>query len=101
MIPQNILNKKWFNITFNILYFGGLIIAIDQGFIGWFMLISSVLLAVVFWKPLIKIMKLGSEIYTEFCINVSDKTIGKLKPKAWRDAQDEQNKNSKKNKLRK
>jgi uncharacterized membrane protein len=74
------LNNKYLSWAINIGYFVGLIISIEGGFYGKYLIITTLLMIIVFWKPLIEFMKAFSVIYTNWCDATAKKTIGRFNP---------------------
>lgn len=77
------IKNKWTSRAFNILYLVGWIAAIELGYKMWYFLGSTVLLLILFWKPLYKIMKHGGDLYASWCRKTADKTVNKFNP--WKE----------------
>lgn len=77
---MSFLNNKYVSWTINIAYFIGLIWSIETGYYGIYFLITTLMMIIVFWKPLIATMKLGANLYTEWSMKTAKNTIGKYNP---------------------
>ena len=80
---KRLTQNRYFGWIFNICYILGIIISFDRGWGLKFLLISTLIIAVVYWKPLYGIMKQGGDLYADWCYKISNKTVGKLNP--WKE----------------
>ena len=75
--------NKWVSRIFNISYILGLIYAFEKGVTLWYMLITSLVIGILFWKQLWGFMTLGGELYASWCRKTAEKTVNKMNP--WKD----------------
>jgi len=78
-----IKHNKWVSRIFNVSYIIALIYCIDKGIFLWFMLISSLVVGILYWKQLYGIMRAGGDFYADWCRKTADKTVNKMNP--WKD----------------
>lgn len=80
---NDFLGKKWPSRIFNIAYLLGWLISWELGVFEWYLIISTLIACILFWRPLWKIMQAGGKLYADWCMKISDKTVGKLNP--WKE----------------
>jgi len=64
---KNFLKNKWVSMAVNIGYMVGWVWSIEGGFVIKYLLISTAIMLVLFWKPLVAVMKAGGDMYAGFC----------------------------------
>ena len=80
---KEFLRNKWFSRFINVAYILGFIWAIGAGVYGWYFLITAGIFLLLFGKQLWKFMKMGGDMYANWCRSTARKTVGKVNP--WKD----------------
>lgn len=65
-------------LILNISYILGWVIAAERGFVLWYLLITTILMVGFYHKQLWKMMKLGGDMYAEFCRKTSKRMVDKV-----------------------
>ena len=72
------LGKGKVSMAINIGYILGWVWSIEFGYFLWYFFITTTLALLLFWKPLIEIMKFGGDVYASFCREKSYKLTKKI-----------------------
>jgi len=75
---KKFLNNKYVSLIANAGYMIGWIFAYDYGVLLWYFLITTSVLLLLFWKELYSVMKLGGEVYADWCKMQSYKITKKV-----------------------
>lgn len=71
--------NKYLGYTLNIGYIIGFIISIEYKVVLWYILITTALMLIIYWKQLCHFWFIGAEWYADKCIDIGKK-IRKSKP---------------------
>lgn len=69
--------NKTISWILNVAFVIGLIIAIEYRFSLWYILATSAIMIIIFWKPLVHFWKVGGNLYADKCIDIGKKIRGK------------------------
>ena len=72
--------NKWVSRVVNVSYIVGMIVSLEGGWFLKYILYTTILLCILFWKNLYGFMKLGGDMYADWCQSKSYKITKKLYP---------------------
>ena len=70
---RQLRKHKYAGLVVNAAYLIGWVFAVERGVGLWYLLITSILMGIFFWKQMWYMMNKGSEWYQEFCYSTSRK----------------------------
>ena len=71
-------SNKWVSRTVDIAYIIGFIISIEGGWMLKYVFYTTLVLCILFYKPLYQIMKMGGDLYADWCREKSYKITKKV-----------------------
>ena len=77
---KKLYHHRYAGFVLNGAYMIGIIVAREYGVMLGYLLISTALLMIIYWKPVYLVMKYGSELYVEYCYKVAEKTFNRFHP---------------------